>query len=398
MSPRCFRLSSARACCPAKPPPSAAQPASLANGASSQSNPSGALRRDRAGEIDMVPGTPATYSLAVARARPGLDPTEAVTFKRYNINSLRRALADRAAELARALLGEPSYRSRTEVRWGRCGRLSLCIAGPKRGLWHCNEIGTCGDLIALYRRTRGGTFPGRPTMALSATGERPPSPPRRPQSRVLSHHRAVARHPQSRRPSATRKRRAGTVAHRARGHRWYDTERYPGSRGIDPHRLPPHPNADPRAFAHDGFEYAINRWPPGLCWHAARRLLVILANDAGIELVRAVQTVALKPDGTPITDANGKKLKRTLGNIQDCTARFGWHPDPKGRWAITEGPESALAAAQMLGLLTWASLDASSLPHVRSLSWAHAAIIAADHDEAGIHAAEEAPAATANSD
>ena len=67
---------------------------------------------------------------------------------------IAEALADRAEEVAGALLGEPSQITRHEQRWGRHGSVSLRCSGPKRGLWFDHERGEGGDLLGLIARER----------------------------------------------------------------------------------------------------------------------------------------------------------------------------------------------------------------------------------------------------
>jgi hypothetical protein len=92
----------------------------------------------------------------------------------------RAGLRLRAAEVAEALRGPPSYRSRSEFRWGRKGSLSLAIAGERAGLWHDHEAGTGGDLLALVMRERGCGFRDAVAWARAWTNTPPPMPPRKP--------------------------------------------------------------------------------------------------------------------------------------------------------------------------------------------------------------------------
>ena len=147
-------------------------------------------------------------------------------------------------------------------------------------------------------------------------------------------------------------------------------------RGIDPARLPPHAG--------------LGGWPPALRWHAETGALVVAVNDAQTGLVRAAQRLFLEPDGSPRRRPDGSKLKLAIGAIAGRAARFGWQPNLEGRWALAEGAETALAAAMLLGIPTWASLGASNMPRVTPPTWAREATIVADHDEAGLRAAQEA--------
>jgi putative DNA primase/helicase len=66
-----------------------------------------------------------------------------------------RALADRAEDVAVALLGRPSSRSRRDMRWGSRGSLWCCTAGQDRGRWHDHEAGRGGDLLDLIAGVYG---------------------------------------------------------------------------------------------------------------------------------------------------------------------------------------------------------------------------------------------------
>jgi putative DNA primase/helicase len=63
-----------------------------------------------------------------------------------------RALADQAEQVAIALWGEPTSRSRREWRFGRRGSKSLCVGGPKRGHNYDHEVGQGGDMLDLVAR------------------------------------------------------------------------------------------------------------------------------------------------------------------------------------------------------------------------------------------------------
>jgi hypothetical protein len=71
-----------------------------------------------------------------------------------DVRAVAKALADRAEDVAAALLGEPSRKARHEWRWGRHGSLSLRISGTKRGSWFDHERGDGGDLLHLISRER----------------------------------------------------------------------------------------------------------------------------------------------------------------------------------------------------------------------------------------------------
>jgi Toprim domain len=89
-------------------------------------------------------------------------PMEAgvVARKHIDMAALRAALAQRAADVAIALVGQPNRppSSERELRFGNRGSLAVLIQGPIAGLWHDHENGVGGDLLNLIRRVRGGSF------------------------------------------------------------------------------------------------------------------------------------------------------------------------------------------------------------------------------------------------
>ena len=292
----------------------------------------------------------------------------------YDLEIIRSLLRARAAEVGEALLGTPTFRSRSELRWGRRGSLALAIAGPRAGLWCDYEAGTGGDLLALVMRERrcdfaeavqfARDFLGEPLPPPGRDGHKPPPPPAPPAAPAAP-------------DDARREAQALKLWHEAReGIAGTPAEAYLIGRGIKPERLPPHA--------------ALAGWPPGLRWHAATSALVIGVNCGETGLIRSVQRILIAPDGSPRRRPDGSKLKLSLGPIAGRAARFGWHPDPDGRWALAEGAETALAAAQLLGCPVWASLGAANMPRVTPPTWARHVTVVADHDDAGLRAAQEA--------
>lgn len=62
-----------------------------------------------------------------------------------------------AADVARALLGEPNpaLSTRTEFRYGSRGSLAVHVAGPRAGTWRDHEAGEGGGILALIGRQTG---------------------------------------------------------------------------------------------------------------------------------------------------------------------------------------------------------------------------------------------------
>ena len=74
----------------------------------------------------------------------------------WHIDVLRTALAECAADIYPAILGEPNraLSSRRELRFGRKGSISVALTGSKAGLWHDHENDLGGDFIALLMQER----------------------------------------------------------------------------------------------------------------------------------------------------------------------------------------------------------------------------------------------------
>ena len=289
----------------------------------------------------------------------------------YDLETIRALLRARAGEVGEALLGPPSYRSRSEFRWGRKGSFALAIAGPRAGLWYCHESGTGGDILGLVMRERRCDFAAALAWARDFLNEPKPPPGRD------WHKPSPPPAPPVEPDDAEREAAALRLWHEARlGICGTPAERYLLGRGIRPERLPPHAG--------------LAGWPPTLRWHAETGALIVAVNDAETGLIRAAQRIFLEPDGSPRRRPDGSKLKLALGPVAGRAARFAWQPHPEGQWAIAERGETALAAATLLGIPCWASLGASNLPKITPPTWARAATIVADHDDAGLHAAQEA--------
>jgi len=293
---------------------------------------------------------------------------------RDDIETIRVALRARCAELAEHLLGQPTWRSRHEWRWGRRGSLALAIAGPGAGLWCDYEAGTGGDLLSLIQRSRGCGFRDAVAWARAWTNTPPPMPPRKPGGQP-----PPPPAPPAAPDDAAREAQALRTWHEAREDiSNTPAEIYLRGRGIRPERFPPHAGLP------------VMVWPPALRWHEPTGALVVAVNDATGGLIRAVQRIMLNADGSPKRRADGSKIKLCVGPIAGRAARFAWEPDPQGRWALAEGVETALAAAMLLGIPTWASLGTSNMPRIAPPTWARAVTVVADHDEAGLRAAREA--------
>src|SRR5437879_4784127 len=93
----------------------------------------------------------------------------------YDTDEIRAALVAQAADVGRALLGEPnrSLSNGHQLRWGKKGSMALDITGDKAGMWFDHEAQAGGDLLELIKRERGGDFPSVLAIAAELVGVNP---------------------------------------------------------------------------------------------------------------------------------------------------------------------------------------------------------------------------------
>lgn len=75
-----------------------------------------------------------------------------------DLEALRAALASRAEDIARQILGEPTGRDARGLRFRRRGSLAVAVSGDQTGTFYDHEVGAGGDLLALIMRERGCGF------------------------------------------------------------------------------------------------------------------------------------------------------------------------------------------------------------------------------------------------
>lgn len=285
------------------------------------------------------------------------------------LSDLAAALAPHITEIAENLTGaKPTSRTGREIRFGRKGSLAVVTAGAERGSFFDHQAGIGGDALDLIVHLRGGTIRDAAEFArsfLGIDGTTPPRPvPKAP--------------PEKSEPAEDIARMQEALAI------WYAAQEdisgtpadaYLRGRGLDPMKLLPHAG--------------IIGWPPTLRFHTGIGALIVGVNHAQRGVIVAVQRIFLNQDGTPKRWPDGRKIKLALGPTGNGNAaRFAWEPDPQGRWGIAEGAETALAAAQSLGMPFASCLGASNMAKVLPPSWATSVAIFADHDDAGMAAAK----------
>ncbi len=100
----------------------------------------------------------------------------------------------------------------------------------------------------------------------------------------------------------------------------------------------------------------------------------------------AIHRIWLSPDGKK---APVKPSKKTLGSFRGGIIQLA---EPLDMLALAEGLETALSVQQLSGLPTWASVSSANMKNIRPSASVKTVYIFADHDPAGIKAADQTAA------
>ena len=264
---------------------------------------------------------------------------------------IARALLERAEDVVRALLGEPTATSRHEQRWGRHGSLSLKRSGAKRGLWYDHERGQGGDILDLVAREHNVRLGEAMRIAERDFLDRADMPPALQQPR------------RSPSPAADDAEARIKVAVRI----WSNSAPIPGT--LAERYLVQHRRLDvrPLSLAH------------ALRWHAGIQAVVALMTDA----------VSGKSIGIHRTfvDADGAKLERKMLGRQGVV-RLSPDDTVTTALGIAEGVEDGLAVLLSGWGPVWAATSAGAIGRFPVLSGIEALTVFADADAPGLEAAE----------
>lgn len=267
------------------------------------------------------------------------------------LSDIARALADHVEDIAVALLGKPSYSSRSEYRWGRRGSLWLGLAGAKRGRWYDHERGEGGDVIDLIARERNvgaadaikiverdflGGAPGGRTRASNT--------PRQP---------AIDDDAEARTGAALRI--------------WSETTPIKGTL------------AERYFVEHRELDVSRLELDHALRWHKETRAVIGLMTDPRSGGSLGIHRTFLQPDGT--------KLKRKMLGRQGVV-RLSPDDSVTMGLGITEGVEDGLAVLLSGWAPVWAATSAGAVGCFPALSGIGALTIFADADTPGIEKAE----------
>jgi putative DNA primase/helicase len=272
-----------------------------------------------------------------------------------SIDDIKAALLDRADALLTDLLGEPTRRSVREVRYGRRGSLSY---RPNEGVLFDHEAQRGGSLIDLIAAKQGVSVSGACRWA----------------EEWLSGHAQTTLYVRRNIPPRTsRLVSLKAICAATRGVSGTTVERYLQNRGII-------------------------RWPstvlalvpsnalgnvPELRWWRWSACAFLLTDAKG--RVGALQLVALHDNGHAVTDASGRKIRRTIGRMTAAAIRLPG--DARKPLVLAEGPETALSTWQALGWETWAACGSVARHDLGHVPLDRPIVVCADDDQPDSRAA-----------
>ena len=270
--------------------------------------------------------------------------------------------------VAEVLLGEPTSRTRTELRYGRRGSLSVDI---ERGRWHDHEAGEGGGVLALVERERGSRAAALAWLeAEGFIGQRDPAL-KRPESRCEPRAVETGNPTTGARPCAAQPASREDTRRFARCV-WEATRPLAGTIG--------EVYLEARGVGHVAGAAAL-RFHPGLSHPAAPGRFPCL--------VAGAQDVSGRFAGIQRTYLDGSRkaavdpVRASLGSPAGGAVRLCQPHD--GRLLVGEGIETAAAAALVLDWSggVWAALSTSGMGKVVLLDSVRRVVIAADRDRKG---------------
>jgi len=253
---------------------------------------------------------------------------------------------DHAEQIATAVLGDPSSRTRRQLRYGTHGSLALDIAGPKAGLFFDFETGEGGDVIDLVKRECGVGFVEARTFCEQITGG------------IIPLNRAT---PAPRPVDDGEEKRKGWALNT-----WKQTEPIGGTPG--------------EAYFVNTRKIDLGSIPLDHClrWHDRKRMIVGLMRSPLTGDPTGIHRTFLKEDGTKLERRMlGSKGVVCLTPFTDVTEGLG----------ITEGIEDGLSLLAIGQAPIWCAMDAGSIATFPLVPGIESLTIFADNDEAGIRGA-----------
>lgn len=287
-------------------------------------------------------------------------------------------IADRLADHAEALAAELLPGGRRDGHRWVCGSvagergesLSLVLHGERRGRWRDFATDEGGDMLDLIGAAlfhcdlKAALTWARHWLGLGDTEA--PQPTRRPPPTPIAEPTAAEKLERARRLLARSAPIWGSPA-----------EAYLKGRGLTLPRRGCLLDQEVLRFVVDAYH-----WPSG------QRLPAMLAPITGIltNEVQALHLTFLRPDGGG--KAEVEKARLYLGPKSGGVVRLSPDADVSTGLAIAEGIETALTGLAA-GYPGWACLDAGNVGEFPVLSGIEAMTVLADHDPAGLAAAEK---------
>ena len=261
---------------------------------------------------------------------------------------LRTALHASLEHLAVALLGKPSKLStKSQVKWGLKGSLSLSCHGPKRGSWYNHEAGLGGGPLQLIVYVRGCSYLDAKQWASEWLGL---SVEKR--NVYTGAHPAAAMLARLLDDTGQNSDEAGRIA-KARG-LWEASVPVSGTLG------------ESYLIQHRGIQRPPHGWPDAVRYHAKSRALIVGATLAD-GTVQATQCVFLTADGAKIgpeeaARRNPPAAKQTQGVLEGAAVRL-LGDLAGGPVMFAEGPETGLSVWTATGAETWIALGSMRKLH-----------------------------------
>jgi putative DNA primase/helicase len=266
-----------------------------------------------------------------------------------DLDALRAALRERAADLAILLVGHPNrlMSSKRQLRFGNKGSLSVEISGAKAGLWYDHESSEGGDLFSLIMREQGCGFVDAKKFAQDFVGTAHSRPRAKPSLHVVG-----CRDYDS--SAQKNKRRATTIFYNADGLDHSIAKRYFERRGL---------------ICPSDVDGRVLRFSPKCPFGNNERHPALIALFTGIDdnEPRAISRIALTSDGEKID-------RKMLGPVGGAAMKLSADADVSARLHIGEGLETCIAAMLAGFRPTWAVGSAGAiaafpvLPNIRTLS------------------------------
>ena len=264
------------------------------------------------------------------------------------LEDLKAALADRAPELCLDLFGQPTRKAAHEWRWGNKGSLSLRLRGKGAPCIYDFSAGRGGsmlDAIALaldHHRLTDSIAWAKDWLGLAATERRKIQPRRNDVFDVEADGEQAAR----------------AIWDASRPITGTPAEIYLRSRAI----------------------YA-ETWPTSIRSNAGG--CVVFASTAPDGRLTAVQRVFIKPDGTPVTEDDGKggrrKIKRSRGPRYGGAVRFAGSTRPNVL-ILAEGPETTLSIWHATGIECWSTIGPTHTVNLDHVPLDRIILVALDDD------------------